>query len=264
MFVWRSSKGLVMTTGLLVVATCSYKLGRYAVSLWLSNSCDGDRRTLLSLKTAFQDVPMPELPAVDGHTHGESAAARSSGSLFADLLARATGFTPVFLSGSGADGRAGREYTREYYWLKDLVAPAQWSVVDRPLSVMIDVDYYPEMENYLGWTDKPWIFYTFVPSDVGRSKGDYSYTFTAAGNVLYSVSGGGEYEHQVWDWDGDSIGCVYRFLGIFPWKFTGYAIERRQVDEDHQLVLLAPLVHTRNPLSTFIVRCLLSYDACNA
>jgi len=201
---------------------------------------------------------MPATQAVDGHTHGVSAAQRSGASTFADLLGSVSGYTALFFSGSGADSRSGRAYTRSYYWLKDLMAPANWDVVERPLNVMIDVDYYANMEKLLGLSAQPWLMYTFVPNHAAKSDGDYSYTFLADGSVRYSVSGGGEYTHQVWNWDGDSMGCVAKWLGI-PWCFTGYALERRQVDADHQLVLLSPLVHTSNPLTTIVVRWLLAY-----
>ena len=90
------------------------------------------------------------------------------------------------------------------------------------------------------------MLYTLVPSRAGKDAGDYGYRFMSSGEVEYHVSGGGRYNHELWNWDGDSV-RVFRYLFGVPIGMACYAIERRQMDEDHQVVLLVPLYRTVNP-----------------
>jgi hypothetical protein len=155
-----------------------------------------------------------------------------------------------FLQGSGADFRAGRLHSRSYFWLKDIMCPAT-AASPQPDDVLgiVDVDYYVDMPRLLTQYFQPYLIYTFVPSRAARARGEYKYCFLEDGSVEYRVSGGGSYRHKLWNWDGDSLKAVSYWYGI-PWTYRGYAIERRQMDDDHQLILLAPLAGTNNPLTT--------------
>ena len=55
------------------------------------------------------------------------------------------------------------------------------------------------------------------------------------------MSGGGEYTHEVWNWKGDSVSATSWCCWCVPKTYSVFSVERRNVDEDHQLVLLAPL-----------------------
>jgi hypothetical protein len=149
-------------------------------------------------------------------------------------------------------------YNRSYYWLKDLMCPASRVEPDPKTDVLgvIDVDYYMDMPDLLTKTFATYLLYTFVPSRASKDSGEYKYCFLPDGGVEYRVSGGGRYSHRLWSWDGDSLRVVRKFCGI-PWSMVGYAVERRQMDEDHQLILLVPLVKTANPLTTWIAARLL-------
>ena len=69
---------------------------------------------------------------------------------------------------------------------------------------------------------------------------DYSYTFLEKSVVEYSVNGGGRYTHPVWNYGSDHITVVQKFFGI-PYRFATFLVERRQLDLDHQLILLVPV-----------------------
>jgi len=109
---------------------------------------------------------------------------------------------------------------------------------------MVDVDYYINMPQFLAENFRPIFVYTFQPSNVARTDGEYKYCFHIDGSVEYIVSGGATYKHHVWNYDGDSVKAKswWNFCGFkILREITSFSLERRQVDDDHQLILLAPL-----------------------
>jgi hypothetical protein len=207
----------------------------------LSESCDRDAvANTTALKSVFLNVSVPEVRPVSNHTHGVSAAARSTASATIDRIGDVSGIKPVFIQGSSADIRAGRTITRSYFWAKDFMAPPSRQVEGEAYA-MVDVDYYVDMQRQLVTNFAPHFLYTLVPAGVAKDAGEYKYTFDAANNVVYDVSGGGHYEHPLWDWSGDALKVEKRNWAGIVTKLGFYAVERRWVDDDHQLILLAPL-----------------------
>lgn len=195
----------------------------------------------MQLRSVFLSVTPIEVPTVEGHTHGKSAANRSSASLMIDQLGNLSGRPVVFHQGSAADNRKGRLYTRTWHWAKDQnVLPNSVRKTREDIVAMVDVDYYIDMPKFLTRNFQPVVMYTFQPGSVAKATGEYKYTFNAAGEVEYTVSGGGHYVHKVWNYAGDSVAIAHKFLG-FTVKYSTYAVERKTLDPDHQLVLLTPL-----------------------
>jgi hypothetical protein len=226
-----------------------------AISDDLSVNCSNYAAQSRELRSVFAEAEVIKLAAVHGHTHGESAAARSSASAFIDSVASSTGRKAVFLQGSAADARNGREFTRVHYWGKDWnVGPRQVEKGDNDLTAMVDVDYHVDMRNHLARSFRPLIMYTVQPTRASVDRGEYKYCFTKDNELDYTVSGGGRYVHPVWNWKGDSVAATRTLCGI-PITRSIFNIERKQVDRDHQVVLLTPLVKFRG------VRSWLSYWA---
>jgi hypothetical protein len=208
----------------------------------LSKFSEEARENILSLKNEFQAAEVKPVGVVANHTHGVSAATRSTASFLIQRIASGAGREVFYYQGSGADARSGKKYSRKYFWLKDLMAPAErWNPGTHDVLAMVDVDYYVDMPAMLLDRVQPYLLYTFVPSKAGKGEGDYKYRFQSDGTVEYIVAGGGSYEHFLWNWDGDAVG-VFKTLFGFPIGYVGYAVERRQMDDDHQLILLCPLM----------------------
>jgi len=251
--------GLEVVTVGGIVSACSYLWARIVMDLadeeadrWLSVASERTRAEALILKSEFQGAEVAPKRVMDNHTHGDSAAARSTASFFIQRVASGIGRTPYYYQGSGSDQRSGRSYSRKYYWAKDLMAPAtNLEPARSDILSMVDVDYYVDMEEMLMDRFQPYMLYTLVPSRAGKDAGDYGYRFMSSGKVEYHVSGGGRYNHELWNWDGDSV-RVFRYLFGVPIGMACYAIERRQMDDDHQVVLLVPLYRTVNPFMTWI------------
>lgn len=213
----------------------------YHMSCMLSGNCANLTDRSLGLRAAFMETEVMFVSAVKGHTHGSSAASRTSASLFMEQVAQVTGSRPVFYQGSAADARNQRCLTREWRWIKDVNAEPKLVHKERDdVVIMVDVDYYLDMPRFLGEHFRPTMMYTFQPSAVARADKEYKYYFNNRNEVCYFVSGGGKYQHQVWNYDGDSVSAVRRFCGI-PITFSTFSLERRMIDDDHQVVLLSPM-----------------------
>lgn len=195
----------------------------------------------MEIRQSFVQVPIVRLHAVSNHTHGESAADRSSGSIMIGNIAGACGKNPVYFQGSSADARNGRMISRDYHWVKDINAPASsYSPSKEDLVAMVDVDYYVNMNEFLLRNFRPVVLYTFQPQSLGCAEGEFSFCFDDQGRVKYDVSGGSGYAHHVWHYVGDSIKVTRKFLG-FTYECLTFALEKRAMGPHHQLVLLAPM-----------------------
>ena len=163
---------------------------------------------------------------IKNHTHGASAANRSTGNLFVDQLARLTGLNPYYYQCSKTDQRRGRDGSRTYFWSKDLqIDPKMFCPAEKDFIVMIDVDQYVDIPEFLAANQKPLVIYTFRPGSAGESEGEYSFSFDKDSYVTYHVTGGATYKHRVWNYINDSFGVYQTFLGI-PTSYTAYLTER--------------------------------------
>jgi len=106
---------------------------------------------------------------------------------------------------------------------------------------MIDTDYYVDMPSILADSFLPTLLYSFQPDAAAASRVDYSYTFTADQEVQYYVTGGGQYQHRLWNYGHDCIMTTKKFAG-FTYKSAIFLVDRRRVTDDHYLVSLTPVV----------------------
>jgi len=194
------------------------------------------------VRTVFTDTPFVDMKPAEGHTHGVSAALRSSASLFIDQVAASLGRRVIFYQGSASDVRNGRVISRSTHWIKDTsVAPVEYRPEWDDMVAMVDVDEYVDMPLFLSENYRPVLIYTFQPSNVAKMSGEYKYTFNGDSEVTYTVSGGAKYQHKVWNYDGDSIKIVRKNGWGITIEVSCFSLERRQMDADHQLILLTPM-----------------------
>lgn len=197
------------------------------------------------VRSTFMAMPNGRAVKAKNHTHPMSAASRSRGSVESGMFARLLGEQPYYVQKSASDDRCGRTGSRWMFWGKDLTS--SYAAQD-PVGVaaMIDVDYYIDMPTWLSRHVLPTVLYTFCPSRVSNGEGEYSYTFDKHNTVHYRVSGGGKYEHELWDYGADVMIAVRHVLWF--WKVAVvYNIDRRRIDADHQLVLLTPIARSSFP-----------------
>jgi len=194
-----------------------------------------------TMRTTFMDTQLIEHRAVPNHTHGDSAAARSSGTSAIVRISKLLGCVPYFLQMSASDQRAGRAGSREYYWAKDLaVEPAPYDPPDDALLGIVDVDYYMNMPWFLGKNRKPVMLYTFCPDDVCGVYENYSFTINADSEVCVNVTGGASYKHKIWNYGVDILLAVSTCFGV-PYSACLYNVDRRRLSVNRYLIFLAPI-----------------------
>jgi len=226
-------------------ASCVAYRAYYDRHFWSSVLQQGSTRYPLKaeiMRSQFVDLSLAVIKPRENHTHAQAAADRSSASAFADRYGATLGLTPYFVQCSRADERSGRVGSRAYYWSKDLVAsPSPDKPPDNALHVFVDVDQYVDMPAFLVKKFAPTLIYTFQPEQVAKVGLDYSYTFDAEDRVDYRVTGGGTFQHQVWNYAQDHLLVSKTCLGL-PYKIAVFLIDRRATaTPDHELIMLTPV-----------------------
>ena len=193
-----------------------------------------------TIRDKFSTIPTIEVKSPKNHTHAEAAANRSSCSVWMEKFSSSLGCNAYFYQRSRSDERNGRQGSRAFYWAKDLNAQATlFTLPDNPVICMVDVDEYVDMPRFLTTHAHPVLIYTFQPSKVCRTDKNYSYTFKKNNCVSYRVTGGGYYEHLVWNYSTDHLAAIVYWCGI-PVACTSYLVDRRKTAEDHEMILLTP------------------------
>jgi len=181
----------------------------------------------------------PVVPTV-GHTHPSAAAARTAATNFANSMAAYTGVGLYIVGMSRSDQRKNLRGSRQWFWAKDTNAENRADSPRRDdIEYICDVDYYLDMPALLAERSKPTLLYTVVPETAASTYDDSSLQFTEDGALRTIVAGGGFYEHYLWNYASDSI-ITFGGTWLYP-RVTTYAVERKQVAVNRQLVLLTPI-----------------------
>jgi hypothetical protein len=194
------------------------------------------------VRDAFTTCSVIQPMLTAGHTHPNAAALRTSSTNLALDIARYCGTTLYSIQMSKSDQRKGLKGSRQWFWAKDVNSDNRNddpSAID--IRYMCDVDYYVDMPKLLADEAKPVLLYTFVPeSAVSTGVDDTSHKFECDGSLTTCIAGGGSYSHYLWNYAFDSTAGVSKFLGI-PYKLVAYAVERKQVGLNRQVILLSPI-----------------------
>ena len=166
-------------------------------------------RRLPDLRPSLRITSIAPIPPSQFHTHGTAAAFRTAANAAMAESVRGNGREPYHLSMSRADQTRGERGKRHFYWDKDLKVKFQNDEVgENDVVVLTDVDYYLEPRNVFQF-GVPVMMYTLVPTAVEKRAVDYYYKIGPGDVVDYHVSGGGKYQHQLWNYDGDTISVFH-------------------------------------------------------
>nr|QGA87330.1 hypothetical protein [Hammarskog noda-like virus] len=175
-------------------------------------------------------------PAIN-HTHPLAACLRTSTAISLEDTIRAAGFKPYSVSMSNRDKYSGCRY---FYMMKDLDKEYKDDpVAEDHVIIMVDVDYYVDINEYLR-LGNPIIIYTFVPSSAGGTSLNASYTINEKNMVEYSVEGGATYTHQLWDYQGDNIAIRDRYGNTIVYVIEQHILE---ADPNRRIIGLYPVAH---------------------
>jgi hypothetical protein len=193
-------------------------------------------------RQVFVDTPVVRSQYIPSdHTHGVSANARNAGGATAALVANSLGLEPYYVQKSLSDCRKGRDGDRSYHWAKDLAVPPQDFHFDctEQAAVLVDVDHYVDMPELLAKHPGTYLVSTFQPTECAVSEGEYTFRFLPNGKVRYCVSGGAEYDHEVWNFTGDTL--LVEDVGYFKKTVVAYHLDRKYLDNHHSLVMLSQI-----------------------
>jgi Pyruvate/2-oxoacid:ferredoxin oxidoreductase gamma subunit len=200
------------------------------------------RRTKLRVnnmiaRSSVRDVPLMFNKHRQDHTHGKSASRRSAASDYMERYAESQGLTPYFVQSSRTDAKKNRQGSRTHFWAKDFNSSFRpMSITQNDAVILVDVDYYMDMPRLMSTHPTLYLIYGVQPSRAAKTADDYKYTF-ADNRIHYYVNGSDKpYVHEIWNYQADVITVVS------PLTFTTYNVERIPVDDDHQIVILVPLV----------------------
>ena len=224
-------------------------------------------RRLPDLRPSLRVTSITPLEPSQFHTHGQAAAFRTAANAAMAESVRGNGREPYHLSMSRADQTRGERGKRHFYWDKDLKVKFQNDEVgENDVIVLTDVDYYLEPRNVFQF-GVPVMMYTLVPTAVEKRAVDYYYKIGPGDVVDYHVSGGGKYQHQLWNYDGDTIAVCHDperwrlarkvwcwFLDQFeivfckphpfldPRKIVVFDVEQMTIqgDPDHRIISFVP------------------------
>lgn len=203
----------------------------------------------------FSSLKMRRYREKDNHSHGISAGRRTVAKRFMTDYAVKVGLAPFQVQQSHNDQKHGVAGCRTFFWSKDMTMDYNFSTPGKhDLILMTDVDYYIDMPWFLAWNAKPIMMYTMVPSTLAHSTGETSHCFHADNTIEYRISGGGCYQHRLWDYSADNVTSTWTVLGL-PIITTTYHIERRNIDDHHMIILFTPIRYWYGPyawLATFL------------
>lgn len=193
------------------------------------------------------DVPVPK--PQPNHTHGQDACTRSYATRLIKDVISFRGLDLHSEQMSKSDQNNEIMGTRTHYWAKDTkIDHAHSELNEKSGIMMIDVDYYIDMNKYLAHIPfVPVILYTLQPGKVSRKRAKSNYHYYFENNTIhYFVNGGGKYVHKVWNYQQDFI-TVHK--NIFHTRV--YEIIKRKIDCDHYAILLMPITDTNSLLLPF-------------
>lgn len=137
------------------------------------------------------------------HSHGEAASERNAATEMMQAAVMAVGCEPFHWSPSKRE--AGELARRSYYTLADLQQAPKWDAIgERAIIVMTDVDYYVNMPQLIS-LGRPILLYTFHPESVAGNVKNGFFTIDERNYVHYRVTGGKDVQHQIWDYNQDTV-----------------------------------------------------------
>jgi len=209
-------------------------------------------------RDAFTATSIVKANPTPGHTHPDAAGFRTAATETALNMSSHVGASVFVIGLSRTDQNRALRGSRAWFWAKDTNTSNR---IDKPASddflYICDVDYYIDMPDLLSKNCHPTLIYTVVPEHAATTGvDDTSFHFDEYGVLHSHIAGSGYYQHPLWDYGIDSVLVTRRILGI-PISSVVYAVERKQVTHNRQLILLAPIIRFPGIISAFLASMIL-------
>jgi len=177
------------------------------------------------------------------HSHPAAAANRAVANEMIDNFCNLVGLSRFDHSTASSGKWVG---SRLWHFAKDVRSALSFKrCATNCVETMIDVDYYPDMSEYLDGNNM-FCLYSFVPETVTGEDHNTKFWFETNGNVVCQVDGGAVYEHKLWDYSADDLTIDHW------WGSAVYAVDAFQCNSHRRLILLSPVRNIYTPLGWFL------------
>nr|WPR18252.1 MAG: RNA-dependent RNA polymerase [Crogonang virus 50] len=193
---------------------------------------------LLKLPRKFRKIQQP-IKARENHPHPAEAANRDAAMSMIVEFGKSSKLTPYAISSRSREkGMLGVSGVHSPFdaatALRSSALPAN------PLFVLIDVDYYVNMNELLA-KGHPVILYTFSPNVPAGTAADTEW-YPEDGQMTVKINGGVEYRHQLWNYATDEL-----VIPASPGEHYVYRVDARALGLGRRLVMLTPVAHIVMP-----------------
>jgi hypothetical protein len=197
------------------------------------------RRINENIHTTFlTGFEVTERHSPSAHSHGTSAAERTSVTKAIDDWIVSNGYEVYSIAASGRD--QGTLGYHQYYMARDYITPpVNRKITKNDIIKVVDVDYYLDLPRWLG-NGRPMVLYTFMPMKVSGVVDNGHFTIQD-NKVTYNVNGGAKYEHQLWNIARDWI------ISDHWWGTQISSIETRHMSEHRRIVMITPSFRVYGP-----------------
>lgn len=169
------------------------------------------------------------------HPHPTAAMERSAAVKCIHTWVHRMGYKVYAISPSAREMHSADASCRQYFWAKDLLLPERIDGLSEDhVITMIDVDYYVDMNAVLELA-RPVILYTFIPENAAGQHDEFAYRFDGD-KLHYVVSGGLNINHELWDYDRDSVLVEDRRRHVFIY----YELLSYRVSPCHYIIAFIP------------------------
>nr|WPR18204.1 MAG: RNA-dependent RNA polymerase [Skomarfal virus 5] len=191
-------------------------------------------------KTFLKQMRLPFSVEPPKHTHPISCQRRNTSNRGIVAAIKQMGMSPYMVSMSKTDKTQGNRF---FYNQKDLNMHHKRDQVKRGTCyVMVDVDYYADINEYLR-TGLPIAIYTVVPPALSGSTEEATWWFEGNTFVM-EVNGGARYEHQLWDHSRDVVSVQDRYKNLIVYEVVSIDLPE---DPLHRIVFYSPQSVSKYP-----------------
>jgi hypothetical protein len=249
------SIGLLYTSLRLAAFVIAYSvspIGNGFVSLWFS-VCKLWSPAVLDnavYRNQFAKTPSLKASTPKSHSHPIAARIRNASTYMMDHYCALVGRKAYYPQMSKTDERKGRRGARYYHWVKDLnIGFSQYDPEPDEVLCFTDVDMYLDMPRLMSSRPQMMLVSTFQPTKVAANGvNNYAFTFGIHNEVEFTVSGGASFKHPVWNYGTDVVlASSSSWWGLLH-TVISYNVERRFLDEHHQLLFLVPSACIVSPI----------------
>lgn len=227
------------------VGSYGYHNRRHLGSRYLNAVAAEADQEARTIRGQFENMEIDQyVKPYHSHTHGESAAHRSNAQHHIQRCISRQGKIPYSVQRSRRDQENNVDGSRDFYWAKDThIQPMRSTLRDEHAMMLIDVDYYVDMPYLLNRYFRPVYLYSVQPHTAAYQGTEYSFTFEGD-TIQYRVSGGGGYEHKLWNYQADALIVSTTLYYCMPTTST-WQVARRRVDDQHDVIVLLPVKRWR-------------------